>query len=103
MFQLTSHVTAADAARTLIAERIRGEYREMPGLTLTVAQAQRLWNVDLSTCTEVLAQLVEAGFLCRKVDGAYGRSTDLTVRSPLRTAKAGLLFIEVEAQRRIRS
>jgi len=99
MLQLTNAIADADAARMLIAERIRGEFREMPGLTLTVAQAQRLWNVDLATCTEVLAQLVDAGFLCRKVDGAYGRSSDLSAR-PLRMAKAGIQFIEIEAPRR---
>ena len=26
--------------------RIRGEYLEMPGLKLTLAQAQRLWGLD---------------------------------------------------------
>src|SRR5690349_12511239 len=60
-----------------ITERVRGEFREMPGLTLTVAQARRLWSLDSSTCSEVLSELVDAGFLCRKADGAYGRASDL--------------------------
>jgi hypothetical protein len=34
--------------------RIRGEYREMPGLRLTVAQACRLWQLDAPTCTAVI-------------------------------------------------
>ena len=38
--------------------RIQGEYLEMPGLRLTVAQACRLWQVDAATCERVLAQLV---------------------------------------------
>jgi hypothetical protein len=88
-----------DATRALITERIRGEFREMPGLTLTVAQAQRLWNVDLPTCTDVLSQLVDAGFLCRRTDGAYGRASDLTVR-PLRMAKAGIQLLEIDRSRR---
>ena len=33
-----------DAAATL--HRIRGEFREMPGLKLTIAQAARLWQLD---------------------------------------------------------
>jgi hypothetical protein len=82
----------------LITERIRGEFREMPGLILTVAQACRLWSLDLSTCTTVLAQLVNAGFLCRKSDGAYGRASDLAVRP--RMAKAGIEFIEVDRPHR---
>ena len=60
-----------------------------------VAQARRLWNVDLPTCTDVLSQLVESGFLCRKADGTYARATDLTAR-PLRMAKAGIQFVEID-------
>ncbi len=84
---------------TTIAERVRGEFREMPGLTLTVAQARRLWSLDPSTCSEVLSELVDAGFLCRKADGAYGRASDLAARS-LRMAKAGIQFVEFDQPRR---
>jgi len=83
-----------------ISERIRGEFREMPGLTLTVAQARRLWSLDPSTCSAVLSELVEAGFLCRRADGAYGRTNDLAAR-PLRMAKAGLQFFEFDQPRRV--
>ena len=83
-----------------IAERVRGEFREMPGLTLTVAQARRLWDLDSSTCSDVLTQLVDAGFLCRRADGAYGRASDLAAR-PLRMAKAGIQFIEFDQPRRL--
>ncbi|HEV3216507.1 MAG TPA: hypothetical protein VGZ27_12330 [Vicinamibacterales bacterium] len=88
-----------DGASALITERIRGEFREMPGLTLTVAQARRLWNVDLPTCTEVLSQLVDAGFLCCRSDGAYSRASNMTAR-PLRMAKAGIQFLEIDRPRR---
>jgi hypothetical protein len=63
-----------------ITDRVRGEFREMPGLTLTVAQAGRLWSLDAPTCTEVLAGLVDAGFLSRTSDGAFCRATDLSGR-----------------------
>ena len=86
--------------RPSIAERIRGEFREMPGLTLTVAQARRLWSLDSSTCSEVLTELVETGFLCRRDDGAYGRASDLTTRS-LRMAKAGIPFVDLDQPRRV--
>jgi hypothetical protein len=51
--------------------RIRGEYREMPGLRLTFAQACRLWQVDPSTCEMVLEQLVREAFLYKTGNGSY--------------------------------
>ena len=83
-----------------ITERIRGEFREMPGLTLTVEQARRLWSLDPSTCSVVLTQLVETGFLCRRADGAYGRASDLAT-CPIRMAKAGLQFLDLDEPRRL--
>lgn len=53
--------------------RIRGEYLEMPGLRLTVDQAQRLCGVDRTPCQMALDALVEAGFLCVRPDGVYAR------------------------------
>lgn len=35
----------------------------MPGLCLTLPQAQRLWGLDADTCRRALATLVEAGYL----------------------------------------
>jgi hypothetical protein len=60
----------------VVADRVRGEFKEMPGLALTLAQAVRLWNLDEATCAEVLSQLVSAGFLCRRPDGAFCRASD---------------------------
>jgi hypothetical protein len=80
---------------TEIVERIRGEFREMPGLTLTTEQAQRLWNLDSPTCGEVLASLVSEGFLRVKPNGAYARATDLTAH-PRRMARATLGAFELE-------
>ncbi len=69
-----------NAAVSSITERVRGEFREMPGLTLTVAQAGRLWSLDAPTCSEVLSELVDSGFLCRKADGTFCRASDLSGR-----------------------
>jgi Mn-dependent DtxR family transcriptional regulator len=55
-----------------LCARVVGEYTEMPGLSLTLLQASRLWNVDPPTCTEVLDQLREIGFL-RQAGRAYVR------------------------------
>lgn len=35
----------------------------MPGLCLTLPQAQRLWGLDVTTCERAIAALVEAGYL----------------------------------------
>ena len=43
--------------------RIRAEYKEMPGLRLTPAQAARLFNLDLTHCAEILSTLVNSGTL----------------------------------------
>jgi len=52
--------------------RVQGEFLEMPGLRLRIEQAQRLWGLDRSTCEELLTSLVEAKFLWRHADQAYG-------------------------------
>ena len=60
--------TGDDALR-----RIRGEYLEMPGLRLTTAQAQRLWNLDRPTCEHLLGSLVASRFLQKTRDGSFVR------------------------------
>ena len=42
---------------------IRAEYLEIPGLSLTTQQVQRLWGLDLVTTEAVLAALVDVKFL----------------------------------------
>lgn len=83
MPQLTSSIperTIRPDSKTVITERVRGEFREMPGLTLTLAQARRLWSLDSSLCSEVLAQLVDSGFLFKRSDGTFCRTSDLVAR-----------------------
>ena len=72
-----------------VLERIRAEYLEMPGLRLTLEQAQRLCGVERTRCKTVLDSLVDARFLCVKADGVYARLTDGDVHRP-RPAKADL-------------
>jgi Fic family protein len=52
-------------------ELMRMEYAELPGLTLTFWQAQRLWNLSIDECARALKTLVESEFLARTDDGAY--------------------------------
>ena len=52
-------------------ERIKGEYREMPGLKLTAAQASRFWHLGFEESTKLLDSLVADGALARTRDGFY--------------------------------
>ena len=65
---------ATAEAFTGAIQRMRAEYLEMPGLTLTVAQAARLWTLDTTLCQSALAALVEAGFLVRMRHSAFARA-----------------------------
>jgi hypothetical protein len=55
-------------------QQIEAEYREMPGLIVTDAQAQRLWGLDNMTCKRALDALVQRGVLKRTGRDAYIRS-----------------------------
>lgn len=48
----------------------------MPGLSLTLTQAQRLWALDEPTCSSVLGALVRSGFLHQRQDGSFVRSVN---------------------------
>lgn len=60
-----------DEVGELLLYRIRGEFREMPGLRLTLEQAARLWHMDTGLCALALARLVADRFLTRTRTGAY--------------------------------
>lgn len=51
--------------------RIEAEYREMPGLKLTAAQASRFWHLGLEESRALLDSLVADGALARTRDGFY--------------------------------
>ena len=55
--------------------RVRAEYLEMPGLCLTLNQAQRFWNLHPEQCEEVLKTLVGQHFLHRNDHGIYRQRT----------------------------
>ena len=54
-----------------VLERLRAEYREMPGMRLTLEQVQRLCGIEQPLCKRALEALVEAKFLRVGSDGAY--------------------------------
>ena len=74
--------------------RICGEYLEMPGLRLTLKQAQRLWDLDEETCTQAMHILVEVKFLRRTGLEMYGRLTEGAVTFPI------VPMVEVQSDQR---
>ena len=74
-----------------IVDRVCGEYLEMPGLRLTLRQAQRLWGLDEPTCRLILNELLQAGFLRQTYDGRFARLLDEPVSSrPLKMGPPGV-------------
>ena len=63
----------SDAVRDL-ARRIQAEYAEMPGLSVTLAQAQRLWVVDRETCDTVFERLITRGVVKMTTHGRFVRA-----------------------------
>jgi len=77
-------ITAHRAARELLdkvetvtlSQRVKANYLDLPGLSLTVRQAQRMWGFDQEICERVLEGLAKEGFLLRSDDGQYRRRHD---------------------------
>ena len=67
-----------------LLDRIRGECLEMPGLKLTLPQAQRLWHLRERECEGLLGALIHAKFLSRKSDGRYARVSELGASAGIR-------------------
>jgi hypothetical protein len=57
----------------LAVRAIRDEYLDLPGLSLTQGQMQRLFRLDALTCEAVTAALVDVSFLVRNGHGRYVR------------------------------
>ena len=63
-----------DSIDARLVERVLGEYREMPGLALTIEQARRLWGCDAVTCQRIVDVLVERHVLRWSRDGRLIRA-----------------------------
>jgi hypothetical protein len=71
------------SSRTRLLDRIRAEFREMPCLRLTPAQARRLFGLRADVCERVFSLLVAEGTLIRGADGRYGVPADVAWRGRL--------------------
>jgi hypothetical protein len=57
-----------------LVRRVRGEFLEMPGLSLTFAQAVRLWGLERDMCEQIIGTLVRTAFLRRTSTGVITRA-----------------------------
>lgn len=48
---------------SVLRARVSAEFREMPGLRITIPQAARLFSMDRERCRQLLCRLVEVGEL----------------------------------------
>jgi hypothetical protein len=56
-----------------LLQRVKAEFMEMPGLTLTYDQAVKLWGCHPVVCREVLETLIQTRFLVRTRRAAFAR------------------------------
>jgi hypothetical protein len=64
---------AADVMFERQVSMVRAEYRDMPGLGLTVTQAARLFGLTVDESERALGRLMEGGFVFRDRSGVYRR------------------------------
>lgn len=55
---------------------ICSEFREMPGMHLTRAQFQRLWDLTEADSERLLDYLLDSGFLAESPHGQFGLPAD---------------------------
>jgi len=46
-----------------IARRVLSEFEEMPGMSLTLRQAARLFGLDQDFCREIIDTLIDSAYL----------------------------------------
>jgi hypothetical protein len=64
--------------RAALMHRIQREFEEMPGMSLTLAQATALFGVSRDAGSRILLGLTEAHVLRLRSDGRYVLRTDQT-------------------------
>jgi hypothetical protein len=69
------HADSQEEKVDQLIPRIRDEYTDWPRLALTVSQAARLWNTDPRTCEAALQMLARVGFLTRRHDDRFARTS----------------------------
>jgi hypothetical protein len=63
-------------SQTVIAAlitRVQDAFLDIPGLSMTLEQAQRLFHIDRATCQALFDILTESAVVTRTQDGAFVR------------------------------
>jgi len=72
MNDTTPRTTCQDTPRSnVLLNRMLGEFKELPGMSLTLQQASKLFDLPEATCLRLLIRLVDANALCVLDDGHY--------------------------------
>lgn len=58
----------------VVAKRVRAEFEEMPGMTLTMPQASRLFGLEHEVCKTIVDRLVTTAYLKWTQTGAVTRA-----------------------------
>lgn len=58
----------------MVTERVRAEFEEMPGMTLTMPQASKLFGIEHEICRTVVERLVTTSYLKWTHSGAVTRA-----------------------------
>ena len=66
MNQSLQRARLANADDRALLLRIRAEFTESPGLSLTLAQASRLFDLEIDRCERILMSLVDRGQLASR-------------------------------------
>jgi hypothetical protein len=59
----------------LVTKRVQAEFEEMPGMTLTMPQASRLFGIEREVCKTIVERLVTRSYLRFTESGAVTRTT----------------------------
>ncbi|MGE3274409.1 MAG: hypothetical protein AB7O67_04815 [Vicinamibacterales bacterium] len=71
--EVVAPTTPVPGGSESIVEMVRGEFLEMPGLSLTLSQAARLFDIGMCQSKQVLKTLLDEGFLVCSARGAFRR------------------------------
>jgi DNA-binding transcriptional LysR family regulator len=80
--RLIRTATHGEPSRLHLITLILRTFAEMPGLSLHLHQAARLFGLRDSTCRIVLDDLVRDRRICRSADGRYYRDPGETLEHP---------------------
>lgn len=76
-----TNATPATSEFANLITRARAEFREMPGMCVTAAQAARLWHLSPEGAEKLLIELVHTGFLVRRDGQRYRLPSSVQRRS----------------------